>query len=79
MPVLHRSYLCGGVKYEVVGPLFRPRNCHRSMCRKAQSAAFRSRAGVKTSDFKWVQGEELMTYYQSSPGFERGFCRRRRC
>jgi hypothetical protein len=45
------------------------------MCRKAQDAAFRSRAGVKTSDFKWVQGKELMTYYESSPGFERGFCR----
>jgi hypothetical protein len=45
------------------------------MCRKAQGAAFRSRAGVRTADFKWVQGEELMTYYESSPGFERGFCR----
>jgi hypothetical protein len=45
------------------------------VCRKAQGAAFRSRAGVRTADFKWVQGEELMTYYESSPGFERGFCR----
>jgi hypothetical protein len=75
MRVLHGSCLCGGVKYEIVGPLFRLRNCHCSMCRKAQGTAFRSRAGVKTSDFKWVQGEELMTYYESSPGFERGFCR----
>ena len=26
MPVLHGSCLCGGVKYEVAGPLFRPLN-----------------------------------------------------
>jgi hypothetical protein len=31
--------------------------------------------GGQTFDFKWVQGEELMTCYESSPGFERGFCR----
>jgi hypothetical protein len=75
MPVLHGSCLCGGVKYEIAGPLFRLLNCHCSMCRKAQGAAFRSRAGVKTSDLKLVQVADLMTYYESSPGFERGFCR----
>jgi len=32
-------------------------------------------AGVKISDFEWLQGNELMTYYESSPGFRRGFCR----
>jgi hypothetical protein len=25
-------------------------------------------------DFKWVQGEELVKYFESSPGFHRGFC-----
>jgi hypothetical protein len=75
MPVLCGSCLCGGVKYEVEGPLLRPLNCHCSMCRKAQGTAFRSCASVKISDFKWVQGEELMTHYESSPGFKRGFCR----
>ncbi len=44
------------------------------MCRKAHSAAFRSRARVNTSDFKWIQGEELVTYFESSPGNHRGFC-----
>jgi hypothetical protein len=45
------------------------------MCRKAQGSAFRSRASVNASDFQWVQGESQVTFYQSSPGTFRGFCR----
>lgn len=67
------SCLCRGVKYEIIGELSDALNCHCSMCRKAHSAAFRSRARVNTSDFKWVQGEELVTYFESSPGNHRGF------
>jgi hypothetical protein len=49
--------------------------CHCSMCRKAQGAAFRSRARVRAADFHWVAGEELLTFYESSRGNHRGFCR----
>jgi len=45
------------------------------MCRKQHGAAFRSRARVQTSDFKWIEGEDLVTFYESSPGSYRGFCR----
>jgi hypothetical protein len=45
------------------------------MCRKQHGAAFRSRARVQSSDFKWVKGEDLVTFYESSPGAFRGFCR----
>jgi len=69
------SCLCGGVRYEISGPLSYPLNCHCSMCRKAHGAAFRSRARVKVEDFRWMQGAELVTYYESSPGNHRGFCR----
>jgi hypothetical protein len=75
MPVLHGSCLCGGVKFEINGPLHGPSNCHCSMCRKQHGAAFRSRARVAQTDFKWVRGEELVTFYESSPGGFRGFCR----
>ena len=73
--MLRGSCLCGGVRYEVSGPLSYPLNCHCSMCRKAHGAAFRSRARVKADDFRWTQGAELVTYYESSPGNHRGFCR----
>jgi hypothetical protein len=75
MSVLHGSCLCGGVKFEITGPLLRPLHCHCSRCRKQHGAAFRSRVRVSAADFKWVQGEDLVSYYESSPGFRRGFCR----
>ena len=73
--MLTGSCLCGGVRYEVSGPLKGALNCHCSMCRKAHGAAFRSRAGVKAADFRWVKGEDLLTWYETSPGTHRGFCR----
>jgi hypothetical protein len=73
--MLRGSCLCGGVRYEITGPLSGALNCHCSMCRKAQGAAFRSRARVRAADFRWVQGEDLVSYYESSPGNRRGFCR----
>jgi hypothetical protein len=69
------SCLCGGVKYQINGRLSGALNCHCSMCRKAAGTAFRSRATVKAADFELVQGEELITFYESSPGTRRGFCR----
>lgn len=73
--MLSGSCLCGGVRYAVAGPLTGALNCHCSMCRKAHGAAFRSRARVRAEDFRWLAGEELMTWYESSPGTHRGFCR----
>ena len=62
------SCLCGGIKFEITGPLLRPLNCHCSLCRKQHGAAFRSRARVSRSDFRWLQGEKLITYYEATPG-----------
>jgi len=74
--MLHGSCLCGGVKYEISGELSGVLNCHCSMCRKAHGATFRSRASVNASDFTWVQGEELVKHFESSPGNHRGYLRR---
>lgn len=73
--MLQGSCLCGGIRYKISGPLSGALNCHCSMCRKAHGAAFRSRAGVNSADFRWVQGENLVTWFESSPGTHRGFCR----
>jgi hypothetical protein len=72
---LRGSCLCGGIKFEITAPLLGASNCHCTMCRKQQGAAFRSRARVPKSDFKWLQGEDLVTFYESTPGTFRGFCR----
>lgn len=69
------SCLCGAVQYEVTGPLTGAVNCHCSICRKAHGAAFRTRAAVRKADFRWISGEDLLTFYDSSRGNHRGFCR----
>ena len=73
--MIRGSCLCGKVQYEIDGPLFEALNCHCSMCRKAHGAAFRSHARVRANHFRWAQGEDQITYYESSPGNHRGFCR----
>jgi hypothetical protein len=72
--MLAGSCLCGAVRYEIDGPLRGALNCYCKMCQKAHGAAFRSRAGVKATDFRWTQGENLVTWYETSPGTQRGFC-----
>jgi hypothetical protein len=69
------SCLCGGVRYEIDGKIDPMAHCYCSMCRKQHGASFGTYVGVNASDFRWVQGEELLTRYQSSPGVQRGFCR----
>jgi hypothetical protein len=73
--MLHGSCLCRGIRYEISGELRGALNCHCSMCRKAHGAAFRSRATVRSADFHLTCGEDLLTFYESSPGNHRGFCR----
>ncbi|MGP0090877.1 MAG: GFA family protein [Xanthobacteraceae bacterium] len=73
--MLRGSCLCGGICYEISGKLYAAVNCHCSMCRKAQGAAFRSRAKVLAADFRFTAGEQLLTFFESSPGSHRGFCR----
>jgi hypothetical protein len=75
MPIIRGSCLCSGIKFEITGPLIGASNCHCSLCQKQHGAAFRSRARVAKSDFKWLQGEELVNFYESTPGVFRGFCR----
>jgi hypothetical protein len=75
MPVLRGSCLCGGVKFEIAGPLAPPRNCYCSKCQKQYGAAFRSASRFQAKDMRWIAGENLVRFYESTPGTFRGFCR----
>jgi hypothetical protein len=44
------------------------------MCRKLHATAFRTRAKVSAAAWKTLKGQELMKFYQSSPGEHKGFC-----
>ena len=74
MTVLHGSCLCGRIKFEITGPLSPARNCHCTNCRKQHGSPFRSAARLQAKDFRWVEGEALVKFYESSPGTFRGFC-----
>lgn len=62
--VLRGSCQCGGVRFEITGPLMGMANCHCTQCRKAHSATFRTRARVRRADFRWLQGEDLVKFHE---------------
>ena len=75
MTALRGSCLCGGVRFEIDGPLIRSSHCHCRQCQKAHGAPFRTRARVAAADFRFLAGEELVSFYESTPGTHRGFCK----
>lgn len=68
------SCLCGGVMFEVDGELEPIQVCHCSQCRKAQGSAFVTNIPVATAAFRLLQGEGLLSSFESSPGKYRVFC-----
>lgn len=79
--MIRGSCLCGGVRFELqqlVGPF---ELCHCSRCRKASGSAFAAMVGVRTTDFRLLQGYELIVTYEaplldSPPPYRTAFCRR---
>ena len=67
--------LCGGIRYEIDGPLTDVDNCHCSMCRRFHGAAFATYAKIDAEHFRWLSGQELLTVYETTPGIGWAFCR----
>jgi hypothetical protein len=65
--------LCGAVRYEIEGALASPSACHCGQCRRQHGAL-----GVYTlapAERYKIKGSRNITWYESSPGIRRGFCR----
>lgn len=73
--MMQGSCACGGILFELNGSLEWMNHCHCSTCRKVHGAAFGTFGHGRASDFRWVQGEELVERWQSSAGNTRNFCR----
>lgn len=69
------SCLCGGYKFQVDAPILHMVNCHCSKCRKATAAAYATFAVVPADAFEVTAGEDLLQFFESSPGFHRSFCK----
>lgn len=72
--MLKGSCACGRVSYEVHGQLVGPITyCHCWRCRKQSGSSFGTTAGVQTSQFFVMSGQELLSSWISSPGVHRYF------
>lgn len=67
--------LCGGVRFTIDGELEAVQICHCQQCRRAQGTPFASNVPVSTTVFA-LQGEQLLSAFESSPGKQRVFCSR---
>src|SRR5262245_26517499 len=75
------SCLCGGVRFEIeeaVGPF---ELCHCGRCRKASGSAFAAMLGVRTADFRLLDGRDLIVRYEAPllhapPPYRVSFCGR---
>jgi hypothetical protein len=80
-PMIQGSCLCGGVRFEIeraVGPF---ELCHCRRCRKGSGAAFAALVGVRTADYRLLDGRDLIASYdapllEAPPPYRTYFCRR---
>jgi hypothetical protein len=73
---LKASCLCGGIKMAIVDDFRYFGLCHCSQCRKSSGSAFSAFAGVPFENLEFLKGEELVHYFEKSPGNAMGFCSR---
>jgi len=66
--------LCGAVRYSVKGKIIWAGNCHCEYCRRQSSAPVVSFFCVRESELMF--SGDSMAVYESSPGIERGFCKK---
>ena len=68
------SCLCGGIQYEVRGPLGDIIQCHCRRCRKATGTAFATNSPIAKADFYLLQGQQLLKSFTTTTGVSRNFC-----
>ncbi len=72
--MLHGSCACGKIRYEIHGALLGPVTyCHCWRCRKHSGSSFGTTAGLDAAALRFVEGEALLKYWESSPGVRRYF------
>jgi hypothetical protein len=73
-PVLQGGCLCGGIRFEISGPVEGITQCHCSLCRKSNGSAFIATMVVSGDQFKWLSGEELVRTFARPSGYGVAFC-----
>ena len=72
--MLHGSCLCGGVRYQIEGALRGVVNC---FCRQCQKTSGHHVAATRVDEKSLhIIRDDTLSWYESSPGYQRGFCHR---
>lgn len=75
MSLMNGKCLCESIEYEISGSLGPIYNCHCSKCRRWHGSAFRTRASIDKSQFKWLRGSDNLSEYKSSDNVTKFFCK----
>lgn len=66
--------MCGGVRYEVTGPLGAAGYCHCHRCQRRTGGASSAQVRTTADALRITRGEELVKFYAPPGGFEKAFC-----
>jgi hypothetical protein len=66
--------LCGGVRFEIDGPLGPASYCHCTRCQRRTGAAASPQARLRPGSLRITAGEELVRDYVPPEGFAKAFC-----
>lgn len=61
--VLRGSCTCGGIRFEIRGPVVGINQCHCSKCRKETGAGSSTFIPVEAKQFTWISGSDLIGAY----------------
>ena len=70
------SCFCGTITFSADLPSKWCAHCHCSMCRKAHGAGYVTWTGFEQDRVNIGSGTDQLAWYDSSPGAQRGFCRK---
>lgn len=67
------SCQCGSASFQFDGPYFLA-VCHCRNCQKLHGSAFAPILHAEATTFRWLKGEDILGYFDSSPHVRRCFC-----
>jgi hypothetical protein len=71
---------CGSVSFEFDQPITDIELCHCSRCQRATGSPFAAEFRVRADKFRWLHGEELISFcdapiLREPPAYHRSFCK----
>jgi hypothetical protein len=71
---------CGSVAFEFDGPTTNIEICHCSRCQRATGSPFAAEFRVRAEKFRWLRGEDLISFcdapiLREPPAYRRSFCK----